>query len=435
MDNVKEIRNGRLFFDGCDTVELANKYGTPLYVMSYSDIEKRLNELKRDFTDKYEGARIAYASKAFCTVGMYEILKRAGACIDVVSGGELYTAEKVGFPAERVEFNGNNKLPSEIDQAVRYGVGRIIVDGLQELPLIIEACRKYDKKMKIVVRITPGVAASTHDYIVTGKKDSKFGIPLDEEVFLPIIKDIIDSEYLEFYGLHMHIGSQLFENDAFLKALDVLMDWAGRIKKEFGAEVREVNFGGGYGVKYTNEERKPYSFFLDPLMKRLEERAREIGIAVPAAVIEPGRSIVAEAGITLYTVGQIKAIKGIRKYVSVDGGMGDNIRVALYQAEYDGIIANRAEELADEEVTVCGKYCESGDILLKDFKVPSTISSGDILATYSTGAYGYSMASNYNNNPVPGVVLVREGKSDWMVKPQTYEQIVQNNVIPDILND
>ncbi|SFL29790.1 diaminopimelate decarboxylase [Lachnospiraceae bacterium KH1T2] len=435
MDNVKEIRNGRLFFDGCDTVELAKKYGTPLYVMSYSDIEKRLNELKRDFTDKYEGARIAYASKAFCTVGMYEILKRAGACIDVVSGGELYTAEKAGFPAERVEFNGNNKLPSEIDQAVRYGVGRIIVDGLQELPLIIEACRKYDKKMKIMVRITPGVAASTHDYIVTGKKDSKFGIPLDEEVFLPIIKDIIDSEYLEFYGLHMHIGSQLFENDAFLKALDVLMDWAGRIKKEFGAEVREVNFGGGYGVKYTNEERKPYSFFLDPLMKRLEERAKEIGIAVPAAVIEPGRSIVAEAGITLYTVGQIKAIKGIRKYVSVDGGMGDNIRVALYQAEYDGIIANRAEELADEEVTVCGKYCESGDILLKDFKVPSTISSGDILATYSTGAYGYSMASNYNNNPVPGVVLVREGKSDWMVKPQTYEQIVQNNVIPDILND
>lgn len=435
MDNVKEIRNGRLFFDGCDTVELAKKYGTPLYVMSYSDIEKRLNELKRDFTDKYEGARIAYASKAFCTVGMYEILKRAGACIDVVSGGELYTAEKAGFPAERVEFNGNNKLPSEIDQAVRYGVGRIIVDGLQELPLIIEACRKYDKKMKIMVRITPGVAASTHDYIVTGKKDSKFGIPLDEEVFLPIIKDIIDSEYLEFYGLHMHIGSQLFENDAFLKALDVLMDWAGRIKKEFGAEVREVNFGGGYGVKYTNEERKPYSFFLEPLMKRLEERAKEIGIAVPAAVIEPGRSIVAEAGITLYTVGQIKAIKGIRKYVSVDGGMGDNIRVALYQAEYDGIIANRAEELADEEVTVCGKYCESGDILLKDFKVPSTISSGDILATYSTGAYGYSMASNYNNNPVPGVVLVREGKSDWMVKPQTYEQIVQNNVIPDILND
>ncbi|MCR5526602.1 MAG: diaminopimelate decarboxylase [Lachnospiraceae bacterium] len=433
MDNIREIRDGKLFFDGCDTVELARKYGTPLYVMSYSEIEKRLSELKRDFTDKYKGARVAYASKAFCTVGMYEILKRAGVCIDVVSGGELYAAEKAGFPAERVEFNGNNKLPSEVDQAVRYGVGRIIVDGLQELPIIVEACKKYNKKMNIMVRITPGVAASTHDYIVTGKKDSKFGIPLDEDVFLPIIKEIIDSEWLDLYGLHMHIGSQLFENDAFLEALDVLMDWAGRIKTEYGAEIKEVNFGGGFGVKYTNEERKPYSFFLDPMMKRLEERSNEIGIDMPAPVIEPGRSVVAEAGMTLYTIGQIKDIKGIRKYVSVDGGMGDNIRVALYQAEYDGVIANRAGETADETVTVCGKYCESGDILLKDFKVPSSVSMGDILATYSTGAYGYSMASNYNNNPVPGVVLVRDGKSDWMVKPQTYEQIVQNNVIPDIL--
>ena len=432
MSNLREIKNNKLYFDGCDTTELAKKYGTPIYVMSQNGIEERINELKEQFTNKYPRTRIAYASKAFCTEGMYAILKKAGVCIDVVSGGEIYAAKQAGFPAEHVEFNGNNKLPKEI-AAVEYGVGRIIVDGLQELPLIIESCKKYKKKMNIMIRITPGVAASTHDFIVTGKKDSKFGIPLEKEIFLPIVKQILDSEYLEFTGLHMHIGSQLFENDAFLKALDVLMDWAALIKTEFNADVKEVNFGGGYGAEYTTEERKPYSFFLDPMMELLEKRSKAIGIERPEAVIEPGRSIVAEAGITLYTIGQIKEIPGIRKYVSVDGGMGDNIRVALYQAEYEGIVANRAQEPKDDKVSICGKYCESGDIIMTDIMVPKSVKMGDIFATYSTGAYGYVMASNYNNNPIPGVVLVKGGKSAWMVKPQTYEQIVQNNEIPDFI--
>ncbi len=430
---IREIKNGRLFFDGCDTVELARKYGTPIYVMSQTDIESRFNELKRDFTDKYPNTRVAYASKAFCTVGMYKICDKNGISIDIVSLGELIAAEKAGFPAERIEFNGNNKLPAEIDEAVRYGVGRFIVDGLQELPLIEAAAEKYQKKVNVIIRITPGVAASTHDYIVTGKKDSKFGIPLDDDIFLPVVKQAIDSTWIEFLGLHMHIGSQLFENDAFIKALDVVMDHAAKIKEKFGVAIREVNFGGGYGVKYTDEVRKPYSFFLDPLMDELEKRSAEIGIERPAAVIEPGRSIVAEAGITLYTVGQIKDIPGLRKYVSIDGGMGDNIRVALYQAEYDAIIANKADEEATETVTVCGKCCESGDIILTDFKIPAGVEAGDILATFSTGAYGYSMASNYNNNPIPGVVLVKDGKSDWLVKPQTPEQIIQNNVVPDFI--
>lgn len=433
MSNLREIKNNKLYFDGCDTTELAKKYGTPIYVMSQNGIEERINELKEQFTNKYPRTRIAYASKAFCTEGMYAILKKAGVCIDVVSGGEIYAAKQAGFPAEHVEFNGNNKLPKEIDAAVKYGVGRIIVDGLQELPLIIESCKKYKKKMNIMIRITPGVAASTHDFIVTGKKDSKFGIPLEKEIFLPIVKQILDSEYLDFTGLHMHIGSQLFENDAFLKALDVLMDWAALIKTEFNADVKEVNFGGGYGAEYTTEERKPYSFFLDPMMELLEKRSKAIGIERPEAVIEPGRSIVAEAGITLYTIGQIKEIPGIRKYVSVDGGMGDNIRVALYQAEYEGIVANRAQEPKDDKVSICGKYCESGDIIMTDIMVPKSVKMGDIFATYSTGAYGYVMASNYNNNPIPGVVLVKGGKSAWMVKPQTYEQIVQNNEIPDFI--
>ncbi len=430
---AKEIRDGKLYFDGCDCTELARQYGTPLYVISQSDVEGRFAELKKDFMDRYLNTRAAYAVKAFCTTGMLKLCDRAGLSIDVVSGGELYAAKAAGFPAERIEFNGNNKSKSEIEDAVDYGVGRFIVDGLQELPLIEEACAKYGKTANVLIRITPGVAASTHDYIVTGKLDSKFGIPLDDDVFLPVVKQAIDSPCLNFLGLHMHIGSQLFTTDAFLEALDVLMDRVAQIKAMFEYDVTEINLGGGFGSVYTTEERKPFLFFLEPMMEKIIGRSHEIGIPRPAVAIEPGRSIIAEAGLTLYTVGQIKDIRGVRKYVSVDGGMGDNIRVALYQAEYEAVLANKADRKELSPITVCGKYCESGDILMTDYPLPADIEAGDILAMFTTGAYGYAMASNYNNNPIPGVVLVKEGKSGYLVKPQTYEQIIQNNVIPDFL--
>ena len=430
---IKEIKNGRLFFDGCDTVELARKYGTPLYVFSESDILGRIEDLKRDFTEKYENTRVAYASKAFCCKGMLKIIEKAGFSADVVSGGELYCAKAAGFPMERIEFNGNNKSRSEIDEAVSLGVGRFILDGLTELSLIEEACRNRGKKANITVRISPGVAASTHDYVVTGKLDSKFGIPLEDDVLYPLIKRIMDSPYVEFMGLHMHIGSQLFTVSEFLESLEVMLKVSTEIHSRYGEAVKELNLGGGFGVVYIDEERKPFSFFLDPMVNRIEEWAKDLKIERPAVCIEPGRSIIAEAGITLYTIGQIKEIKNVRKYVSVDGGMGDNIRVALYGAKYTGVIANKAEEPLEEKVTLCGKCCESGDFLISDMEVPSSVTEGDIAAVYSTGAYGYSMASNYNNNPVPGSVLVREGKSDWLIKPQTYEQIIENQVIPDIL--
>ncbi|MBQ7724067.1 MAG: diaminopimelate decarboxylase [Lachnospiraceae bacterium] len=430
---IKEIRNNRLYFDGCDTVELAKEYGTPIYVFSENDILNRLRELKTDFIEKYGNCRVAYASKAFCTVGMLKILEKEGMSADVVSGGEIAVAKAADFPAERVEFNGNNKLPKEIDMAVSYGVGRIILDGLNELPLIEEVCKKYDKKVNVIVRITPGVAASTHDYIITGKKDSKFGIPLDDDVFYPVIKSLIDSPYVNFYGLHMHIGSQLFTVQEYLDSVEVMLECASEIKKRFSFDVKELNLGGGFGATYTDEERKPFSFFLDPIMEKIISWSKDINIERPAVVIEPGRSIIAEAGITLYTVGQIKEVRGIRKYLSIDGGMGDNIRVALYDAEYSGVIANKAEEPVKEKVTVCGKCCESGDIIIKDLLVPEGVEMGDILAVYTTGAYGYSMASTYNNNPVPGAVLVKDGKSEWLVKPQTYEQIIENQVVPSFI--
>ncbi len=428
-----EIRDGKLFFDGCDSTALVKEYGTPLYVFSENDIESRFEELKRDFTGKYGRCRVAYASKAFCTRGMYKLMDRSGFSIDVVSGGELKVAMSVDFPADRIEFNGNNKLPSEIEMAVDYGVERFILDGTRELPLIEEACRKYGKKVKAVVRITPGVAASTHDYIITGKLDSKFGIPMEDDVLYPLIKEIIDSEYVEFHGLHMHIGSQLFTTKEYMESLEVMLTTATEIKRRLGADTHEFNLGGGFGANYVDEERKPYSFFLDPMMERIIEWSEEIGMERPVVAIEPGRSIVAEAGITLYTVGQIKEIKGVRKYVSIDGGMGDNIRVPLYDAVYTGVIANKADEECTDKVTVCGKCCESGDIIIRDLMVPESVEAGDIVAVFSTGAYGYSMASNYNNNPIPAVVLVKDGKSGIMVKRQTYEQIMENQVIPEWL--
>ena len=433
MNQRREIKDGILYFDGCSTVDLAKQYGTPLYVMSEGDIEDKMREIKTCFLDKYPNTRAAYASKAFCTMAIYKICEKEGFCIDIVSGGELHTAIKAGFPAERIEFNGNNKLPHEIEEALDYGIGRFIVDGLQEVALIEAICKEKGKTANILFRVTPGVAASTHDYITTGKKDSKFGIPLDEDVFFPQVEAAIKAEHINFLGLHFHVGSQLFDNSPFLQALDIILDKVAEIKKRFDYDIKELNLGGGFGATYIDEERKPYAYFLAPMMERIEAFFTELGVERPAVVIEPGRSIVAEAGLSLYTIGSIKDIRDIRKYVSVDGGMTDNIRPALYQAEYEGLVANKASEPKDDKVTICGKCCESGDILIKDCMITGTAKAGDLFAMFSTGAYGFSMASNYNSNPIPAVVLVKDGKSELIVKRQSYDDLIKNQLMPEML--
>ena len=433
MNQRREIKDGILYFDGCSTVDLAKQYGTPLYVMSEGDIEDKMREIKTCFLDKYPNTRAAYASKAFCTMAIYKICEKEGFCIDIVSGGELHTAIKAGFPAERIEFNGNNKLPHEIEEALDYGIGRFIVDGLQEVALIEAICKEKGKTANILFRVTPGVAASTHDYITTGKKDSKFGIPLDEDVFFPQVEAAIKAEHLNFLGLHFHVGSQLFDNAPFLQALDIILDKVAEIKKRFDYDIKELNLGGGFGATYIDEERKPYAYFLAPMMERIEAFFTELGVERPAVVIEPGRSIAAEAGLSLYTIGSIKDIRDIRKYVSVDGGMTDNIRPALYQAEYEGLVANKASEPKDDKVTICGKCCESGDILIKDCMITGTAKAGDLFAMFSTGAYGFSMASNYNSNPIPAVVLVKDGKSELIVKRQSYDDMIKNQLMPEML--
>lgn len=424
---IREIRGNNLYFDGCNTVKLAEKYGTPLYVLSENDIISRFDQIKEVFIKKYPYARVAYAAKAFFPLAMAKIVEGEGMCVDVVSGGELYTAIKANFPPEQIEFNGNNKSYSELVMAVDYGIGRIIVDSLQELKIIEEICKEKKKKMKILFRITPGVKSSTHDYIVTGKKDSKFGIPLDEEVIMSQIEAAIKSQYVNFYGLHFHVGSQILDNSSHLQALDTMLSLVTKIKDTFAYDVKELNIGGGFGVTYVDEERPSFSYFLDPMLEKITVYYKEKGETLPNVVIEPGRSIVAEAGITLYTIGSIKEIKGVRKYVSVDGGMTDNIRPALYQTKYTGVMANKADEAKKEIVTICGKCCESGDILIKDINIAKP-EKGDTFAVFSTGAYGYSMASNYNKNPIPGVVLVADGKDRMIIKPQTYEDVIKNEI-------
>ena len=426
---IKEYRENTLIFDGCDTVALAKKYGTPLYVFSETDMEEKCNEIKECFLDKYENTRAAYACKAFFTLAMSKFLEGQGFCLDVVSGGELYTAIKGEFPPEKIEFNGNNKQREELEMAIEYGVGRIIVDGLEELSLIEKICAEKGKRTAILYRITPGVENKTHEFITTGKKDSKFGIPLEESIIFPAIEQAIVSPYVDFLGFHFHVGSQLFSNQSHLAALEVSLKLMKDTRERFQYTISELNVGGGFGIEYVQEDkRKPFSYFIDPMMKRIEEFSNQMNLPRPAVVIEPGRSIVGEAGITLYTIGAIKDIPGMRKYVSVDGGMTDNIRPALYQAVYQGMVANKAEEAPLEKVTICGKCCESGDVLMKDIQVASP-ETGDIFAVFSTGAYGYSMASNYNKNAIPGVVFVREGRDRLVVKRQSYEDMIANELL------
>lgn len=427
LKNLKEVRNHILYFDGCSTEALAKKYGTPLYVYSENDIVSRFEELKKCFIQKYENTRVAYAAKAFCTLAMLRLVEKEGMCVDVVSGGELYTAIKAGFPAERIEFNGNNKLYKELEMAVDYHIGRIIVDGLSELSVIEHICEEKNKKMNVLFRITPGVKSDSHDYIVTGKKDSKFGIPLDDEILLPLVSRAVKSKYVNFLGFHFHVGSQLFSNRSYLEALDIVLSLSKKVRESCGCDIKELNVGGGFGITYTQEERKPYSYFLDAIMEKITAFFEAEGYSRPAVVIEPGRSIVGEAGITLYTVGSIKEIPGVRKYVSVDGGMTDNIRPALYQAVYDGVVANRADCPKTDKVTVCGKCCESGDVLIRDIEIARAV-PGDIFAVYATGAYGYSMASNYNKIGIPPVVFVKDGKDTLVVKGQSYEDLIRNEI-------
>ncbi len=419
-----------LTIGGCDTVDLAKEYGTPLYVMDEALIRENCRTYKNAMDKYYQGqGLVLYANKAFCSMYMCKIVEQEGLGMDVVSGGELYTAIKAGFPMEKVYFHGNNKTSEEIELAVKNGVGRIIVDNIYELGMLDAMAAKYNKVVKILFRIKPGIDAHTHDFIMTGQIDSKFGVALENNEAYEIIKQAKDLKNVEVVGVHCHIGSQIFDIDPFCTAAEVMMDFIAKIKDELGVQIKELNLGGGYGIMYTEDDDPiEYDKYICAVSEVVKEKAAQKGLDIPFMLMEPGRSIVGPAGITLYSAGCVKDIKNVRKYVSVDGGMGDNPRYILYESKYDAFIANRAGDERTEVVTIAGKCCESGDILIKDIKMPA-IKVGDTIAVLATGAYNYSMSSNYNRIPKPAVVMVNGNKHKLVVKRETYDQLIKNDII------
>lgn len=420
---------GHLTIGGCDTVELAKKYGTPVYVIDEAAVRETCRSYVKSFQNHYDGKGMAlYASKALSCMELCRIADQEGMGLDVVSGGELYTAQKAGFPMEKIHFHGNNKTDEELEMALRLGVGKIVVDNLFEMDRLNEMALKFGVIPRISMRIKPGVDAHTHDFIRTGQIDSKFGFALETGEALSAVKHALACENLELTELHCHIGSQIFDIDPFVTAAEIMMDFISEIKAETAHEIKELNLGGGFGIKYAEEDTPvAYDNYMKAVSRAVKAKAAEHALAVPFIFIEPGRSVVGEAGITLYTVGGIKEIPNIRTYVSVDGGMCDNIRYALYQSKYTVITANKADKPADTVVTVAGKCCESGDLVQENTAIAKA-QPGDIIAVLSTGAYNYSMASNYNRIPKPPVVMVKDGKSRTVVKRETYEDLIKNDI-------
>ena len=420
---------GHLMMDGCDTVELAKTYGTPLYVMSENEIRRNCRVYKNAIDRFYNGnGLIYYASKAMCVKEMVRLVDSEGLGVDVVSGGELYTALAAGIHPNKICMHGNNKTVAELQMALDANVGRIVVESLPELELIDRLAKERHKCPNILVRITPGIDAHTHDFIMTGQNDSKFGVILENGEADAFFAKAVLFENIHISGVHCHIGSQIFELEPFREAARIMVDILGNVKKKYGYIMSEINLGGGFGVKYTDKD-DPISFdqFIEAVSITVKEAAAKWGMPIPFIMMEPGRSIVGTAGITLHQIGGIKEIPDIRTYVSIDGGMGDNPRYILYQAEYDFVVANRANEEKTEIVTVAGKCCESGDLLGENVPLQKA-EIGDYLATFTTGAYNYSMASNYNRIPRPPVLFVKDGEERLVVLRETYEDIMRNDI-------
>ncbi len=419
---------GHLTIGGCDTIDLARQYGTPLYVIDETQLRQNCRAYMRSMERSYGGnGLVLFACKAFCCKESLRIMKQEGMGIEVCSGGELFTALSVDFPMERVYFDGNNKTPAEIEMAVTHGVGHVVVDNLEELRRLDAEAGRQGRQMQISLRVKPGIDAHTHNFIRTGQIDSKFGFALETGEALAGAKVAAASPNLDLRGIHCHIGSQIFDTAPFELAAEVMFGFMAQIRDECGVELRELDLGGGFGVAYDDSDAPPdYGAFMAAVAEVLRKAAEQKGMAMPFVLLEPGRSIPASAGITLYTVGAVKEIPGVRSYVLTDGGMNDNPRYILYGANYTVLNAGRAGEDASETYTIAGRCCESGDLIQEYTKVQPT-RTGDVLAVLATGAYNYSMSMNYNRVPRPPVVMVCEGTARVIVKAETYEDICRND--------
>lgn len=418
------IKDNTLYIDDVNATLLAKTYNTPLYVISEGHIRSRFKKLKEDMMDIYQNTLPLFASKSFSCLEIYRIASEYGIGVDCVSAGEISVALKAGFDPCKIYFHGNNKLPSEIEYAISNQVTNFIIDNFYEIELVQNIAQKYGRVVNAMIRITPGVQAGATEFIQTGAKDTKFGFSSHDNTYLKAVKQVLDASHIEFEGIHCHLGSQIEDIQFYINATDIMIDIANVIYDTYGVVIKKLNTGGGYGIAYTAEDN-PIEFkevvkvIMDLVHMAFEARK----LPRPMVLVEPGRSVVGNAGVTLYTVGSSKDIPNIRKYISVDGGMTDNIRASLYGAKYDAIIANKAQEEKDTLVTIAGKNCESGDILRKDIMMANP-QPNDILAMFSTGAYHYSMASNYNQALKPAVVFTQEGKHRLVIRRQTFEDLV-----------
>ena len=420
---------GHLTIGGLDTVELAREYGTPAYIIDENVIRNNCRTYLKAATECFGAEALPlYASKALCFTEIYKIAAEEGMGIDCVSGGELYTAKRAGFPAEKIYFHGNNKTDQDIKDAIDMGVGTFVVDNQDELDALSAEASKRGIKQRILLRITPGIDPHTHRAVITGNVDSKFGSAIVTGQAMQIVKNAIAAEGIDLAGIHCHIGSQIFELEPFSDAAGIMARFIAEIKSECNYELRELNLGGGLGVRYTEDDREiDYAASIKSISEIVKAICEKHNIKMPRVILEPGRSLVAAAGITLYTVGSVKEIPGFKNYISVDGGMPDNPRYALYQSQYTAVIANRANAPRDFRATIAGRCCESGDLIGENMDIQKA-KRGDILAVLVTGAYNYSMASNYNRIPRPPVILIKDGKARVAVRRETYEDIVRNDI-------
>lgn len=428
-DTLK-VENGQLVIGGVTATKLREKFGTPLYVLD----EAYIREVSRAFVDGLkegygDNIAVAYASKALCNTAVLKITSSEGLYTDIVSGGELHTAIMAGVSPEKMVLHGNNKTIDELEMALTHGVGYIVVDNFDEIKKLNNLAGKLGKSANVLLRVNPLVTAHTHEAVQTAKADSKFGIVIGDEA-KRAIHQMVDAENLEFLGIHCHIGSQIFDYSAYQMAVHAMTDFI-KLLLDDNIEIKVLNMGGGFGVFYADNDPmftpRRYAYTVKNLGMLVSDSLEKQGVPKPMLMIEPGRSIVAEAGVTLYSVGTIKDL-GVRKYIGIDGGMFDNPRYALYQSVYSAIVANKADAPLLDTVSICGKCCESGDLIGVDIALQKA-ELDDIIAVFSTGAYNYSMASNYNLNKVPPMVLVKDGKADYIVKPQTYDDLIRNNCL------
>lgn len=427
-----EIRGDHLFFSGYDVNLLAQEFGTPLWILSEDMVRGKCRKYLSSFARHGVKATVAYAGKAFLTTGFCGLLKREGMGLDVCSGGELSTARAAGFPMERVIFHGNNKTAAEIALALECGVARIIVDNLHELNLLNDLAGKAGKVQRILFRVTPGVNTHTHSHIQTGHLDTKFGFGIENGQAEEAIRSTAGLQHVKLVGLHCHIGSQLFDLSCFRAAADIVLDFRGSLASFFPAGEWELDLGGGLGVRYTSEDfPPPIEEYVDTLVQAARQKTAAMGLTMPSLWIEPGRSVVAPCGLTLYTVGAVKHIPGLRTYVAVDGSMADHPRTALYGALYSAVLANKAGRRPIGAYAVAGKACESGDMIIAQAML-SEPAPGDLLAVFCTGAYHYSMSSNYNRLARPAVVGLSDGLPRLLVRRETAEDLLRNDINPYI---